>query len=550
MRSLDAKITPKSLLFFLLASALVIKSSIEKNLGAGPLRKALGVASPPGFEATSSLNQTTDPLEMLVGKSIRRAAKFVPGTHNCLSQALAGQALLMRLNRSSQIIIGFNPNTKRERFESHAWLLTPSGIVVGGEIAKDFKTVTVYSRPDSQGSSETRNLRTDLNNLLSLTKASLSLQLGLNAKSAKGSMVDFSTMTLAKHHRVSGLIADSELGRQSTFSTVSQHSQALRSEAMSGLRLVHETQQISKLFRDHRIPHLVFKGVALATLSNRNLTARGAGDVDVLIDYLDVPRAHRMLTSAGFRPKVAFEPKEGTMWKFWAFRDRELGYFKDRLILDLHWRIPKNESLTASTVSQLSRATVVSIAEVNVPTLSPGDALVAAAVHNYLDFCQNLRGVMDIVYLANLRNIRIEDDVPDSGKQLLADTLEFVRRLLGEEIIPSLPGIPAASEKRVRYLLKMWEKNAVLPLVQANVKFRGGELLGRFEHTVRYGFSFKEVARFFAKVMLDFPDYHAKGGSTSVFGALSYRFGQLVTGSIPHLRARRESINQRSESNG
>jgi hypothetical protein len=541
MPSKNRKITPESMRLFAWASALVIKNSFVKALGSKQLRKALGVAAPPDPTKAISITPTAEPLEMLVGKSVRRAAKFLPGKYNCLSQAMAAQDMLHGLNRSSKIVIGFNANRRNERYDSHAWLITPNGVVVGGEIAADYTSVTVYSKEISKHESSSQGLVPDLADLLDVTRNALRKELGLTKGEPDMLRSTNLNLTLAKSHRILQAVGGHKqvvVDRELDFD---YQGKWLMSEAMAGLKLVQESQQVSNLFRDNGLEHLIFKGVALASLSGRNLTARGAGDVDVLINWWDVPKAHRILGAAGFRPKVAFEPKEGTMWKFWAFRDRELGYVKDQLHLDLHWRVPKNESLAARTANQLARASVISLAGVNVPTLSPGDALVAAAVHNYLDFCQNLRGIIDIVHLANLENVMVEKDVPAAGKNLLSDTLEFVKQLLGEEFIPPIPGIPAASKKRVGYLWKLWEKNSVVPLVEANVNFRGGELFGRFEHTVKYGFSLKEVARFIAKVLLDFPNYQTNRYSTGVLGALIHRLGQLLTGSIPHLKARRES---------
>jgi hypothetical protein len=66
---------------------------------------------------------------------IRRTAVRLPWRADCLVQALAGQAMLLRRGISSTIAVG----TARHpdgRFEAHAWLVQGTAVILGGDIAR------------------------------------------------------------------------------------------------------------------------------------------------------------------------------------------------------------------------------------------------------------------------------------------------------------------------------------------------------------------------------------------------------------------------------
>ncbi|RVD16043.1 lasso peptide biosynthesis B2 protein [Mesorhizobium sp. M4B.F.Ca.ET.017.02.2.1] len=64
---------------------------------------------------------------------VAAAARLVPHA-SCLTQALAGQYLLARKGKASNIRIGIEQNTGAE-LKAHAWLMSGNHIVLGGSLA-------------------------------------------------------------------------------------------------------------------------------------------------------------------------------------------------------------------------------------------------------------------------------------------------------------------------------------------------------------------------------------------------------------------------------
>jgi hypothetical protein len=452
-------------------------------------------------------------------------------------QAIAATHMLRVLKRPSQVVIGLRPDPQGGEWDSHAWVTTESGTVIGGEVAQEFTAVTVYRKGPHQilpsGSASPAAL-------VAMISYALSRDLGfdLSPPTAKVSE-DF--LQTASRHRVDSLLTayaenlpfaeDVRLGLR----------ERATASSFAGLRLVHNTNKVVAVLKEYKIDFLVFKGVTLSLLSGREWAARGAGDIDVLVKATDVPHIHRILISEGFAAKVALTPREGPAWRFWSFRERELSYHKDDIWIDLHWRIPKNPRHCASTQSHIIRAIEVSEAEHKIPTLSPGDALNACAIHIYLDYCQNLRQIVDLVYLSNIPGVVLPVDVPPPGQALVADVLEFARRLLDPKLIPDVPGVPEYSEKGVRYLLGMWEINSGRSLLESGPAGQLGEGVGRLLHWTRYGLTPTELMRFISWAFFGFPPSSPERSSTTVLQAFTYRVRQVLLGRLPYLAARRQT---------
>jgi hypothetical protein len=62
--------------------------------------------------------------------AVKTTSRYVPRA-TCLTQAMAGQALLARSGYKSSVQIGVAKDEKGE-FESHAWLIFSEQIVIGG----------------------------------------------------------------------------------------------------------------------------------------------------------------------------------------------------------------------------------------------------------------------------------------------------------------------------------------------------------------------------------------------------------------------------------
>jgi hypothetical protein len=70
-----------------------------------------------------------------IGFIVPRAALRLPWRADCLVQALAGQAMLLRRGIASTIAVGAAKHPDNS-LEAHAWLLCGSEVILGGDISR------------------------------------------------------------------------------------------------------------------------------------------------------------------------------------------------------------------------------------------------------------------------------------------------------------------------------------------------------------------------------------------------------------------------------
>ena len=105
----------------------------------------MGIAHTPDALHNNHFAETSlSDQEFAIRQAVKRAARWLPGTHKCLAQAIAGQLLLKKAGQAGDIVIGLKSSPSGEPWDTHAWLMGANGIVLGGEIAHQFTPVTVY----------------------------------------------------------------------------------------------------------------------------------------------------------------------------------------------------------------------------------------------------------------------------------------------------------------------------------------------------------------------------------------------------------------------
>ncbi|MBN1868029.1 lasso peptide biosynthesis B2 protein [Candidatus Sumerlaeota bacterium] len=81
------------------------------------------------------------------GWAIRAVSRYLPGTRNCLAQALAARAMLARQGRRAQLRIGAAKNEKG-RFKAHAWVECEGKIVIGHAGVSQYTPFPQLENPD------------------------------------------------------------------------------------------------------------------------------------------------------------------------------------------------------------------------------------------------------------------------------------------------------------------------------------------------------------------------------------------------------------------
>lgn len=165
---------------------------------------------------------------------------------------------------------------------------------------------------------------------------------------------------------------------------------------------------------------LAFKGVSLSVQAYGDLTARGAGDLDLLVPPDDLERAHAALTAGQWSHHPAY-PRPGGAWAWRHLRrtGHEVSLHSDSSSIDLHWHLGPAHGGFPDFDRLWERRQVVGLAGHRVPTLSPYDALAHSAGHAAKDQWRWLRSLLDVHRLVSLPGTWGDVDRPLRGDQLL-----------------------------------------------------------------------------------------------------------------------------------
>jgi hypothetical protein len=113
---------------FLLIEALAAVVAVRLGLSLLPFQKLRAMVRWAGRCPVGAHKADALPVER-VAWAVRAVSEFVPGA-SCLTQALSGQALLLRRRRPTRLHIGVAKGSQ-EKLSAHAWLECDGQIVLG-----------------------------------------------------------------------------------------------------------------------------------------------------------------------------------------------------------------------------------------------------------------------------------------------------------------------------------------------------------------------------------------------------------------------------------
>lgn len=79
-----------------------------------------------------------------IGRAIESAAAYTPWESKCLAQAITARLLLGFNSVPYALFLGVH-NSAREGMRAHAWVLTGSTVVTGGENLQEFTVVSTFA---------------------------------------------------------------------------------------------------------------------------------------------------------------------------------------------------------------------------------------------------------------------------------------------------------------------------------------------------------------------------------------------------------------------
>jgi hypothetical protein len=209
-------------------------------------------------------------------------------------------------------------------------------------------------------------------------------------------------LNIAREHRVLPQLFSrlTDMG-----ATVPPNTQArLRSEhdrnIFHNLTNAVELLAVLKAFEQEMIPAMPFKGVVLGASVYRDLTARAAGDLDLLIGYKHLARATTILLDRGYELKT--EVRTDGMPTAHGHYEYHFERPADGMVLELRWRLeltqPKfRRDLGLDWVWPRRRTTLLAGAEV--PDMSPEIMLLVLCMHGCTHAWSRLMWFCDIAQL-------------------------------------------------------------------------------------------------------------------------------------------------------
>lgn len=186
---------------------------------------------------------------------------------------------------------------------------------------------------------------------------------------------------------------------------------------MSAMAVAAVSIEVSTLLANVGVRTLIFKGCALAAQSTGDFTARGAGDVDVLVHPDDVEAAVVAFEGVGFSrgPYVAAKDFDSRQWRYARWLSCELPLTRGRDKIDLHWALTNVRSALPAFDDLWRRREYVEVSDRLIPTLGLADALAHSCAHSLKDQWRWIRSLVDVDRLARR--------LPVGGRQQLSGSL-------------------------------------------------------------------------------------------------------------------------------
>jgi hypothetical protein len=120
--------------------ALLAVAAVRRTVGLRRWPSLLGRPCPPA-EAGSLVSTPASGTDAEVGRALARASARLPYRPTCLDRAMAGRLMLRRRGRTGAVVVGLAP---ARSWAAHAWLVGPTGVVVGADEAGSYAPATIF----------------------------------------------------------------------------------------------------------------------------------------------------------------------------------------------------------------------------------------------------------------------------------------------------------------------------------------------------------------------------------------------------------------------
>lgn len=209
-------------------------------------------------------------------------------------------------------------------------------------------------------------------------------------------------LAVAREHRLLPLV----------FSRLTEVEAAVPSDAMERLKSAYDRNvfhcmsnaaeliTILKAFQLEQIPAMPFKGIALGATIYRDIAARNAGDLDILVDLEDLQRAAAILLKMGYELKTRVQedggPAESNSYEYHFERSA------DGMVVELRWRLELTQPRYRRDIGLQwvwPRRQTLKLAGAEISNMDPETTLLVLCMHGSKHVWSRLIWVCDLVYL-------------------------------------------------------------------------------------------------------------------------------------------------------
>jgi len=211
-----------------------------------------------------------------------------------------------------------------------------------------------------------------------------------------------------------------------------------QANARRNLVLTARLLKVLRVFEEHGIRAVPYKGPALAEAAYGDVALRTFCDLDLLVRERDLPKVKELLGTGGFRQRYAFTERQEK-----AFRKRTCEYTFEagngEILLDVHWRLAGRYMLRKDIGGVWDRIGAGRLGGGNVLLLSDEDTLLMLCLNGTFHLWTRLGSVCDV---ARFLEARAGIDLPgvlrtaeESGlRRAVLLGLGLARDLLGAEL--------------------------------------------------------------------------------------------------------------------
>ena len=230
--------------------------------------------------------------------------------------------------------------------------------------------------------------------------------------------------------------------------------------AQVNMFITAELIKVHRLFQEHQIFAIPFKGMTLAMTAYQNLSFRESCDIDLLIGKQDFPLATELLSNLGYEmtgyiAMVKDNPDLGYS-SFLQSENNQKGYDfynpVNKIAIDLQWSVTvevQSHYFDLNFDRLKQNTTEVSLADYQLPQFAPEVMVLYLCFHGSKHCWQSLKWVCDLAEFIGSHPDLDWQQIEKQARQLKLNTMFHLGLLLAHNFYqaPIPPSLIAKSEK-------------------------------------------------------------------------------------------------------